>query len=168
VSAGGQLAPATIPHHDQQPRVDTHSRCGYAEIRLTAWAYWAKGQQERLGYPYLSLTYKVMRRRAKRLGVMNPLELELRLKGLTARGSETRSLRPRTVGEVSEAIALVDRIVAVLEHRHKRIIHIEYLSPECPQEAKAAEAGMFVAQYRRALKRAKLAVANRLDLTQHP
>jgi hypothetical protein len=171
VDVSAQLNPTTLSKNNncdslvatRNLKLTAHraARLSHADTRLMAWARWAKQHPESLGYPRLSIIYKVMRRHAKRLGAVRT-SLEARIRGLTARGTETRSLRPRTVGEVPVAINEVDRIVAALDPTQKKIIHIEYLLPEYPEEAKAAEARMYTAEYRRALKRAKLAVADRL------
>jgi hypothetical protein len=130
-----------------------------AENHLTAWAKWAKSQPERLGYPHLSLIYKVMRRRAKR-GASETVEFKH--KGLTARGTETRSLRPSSVGEAPPRVAAADLAVASLDALPRQIIRIEYFNSDYPEEAKAAEAGLYVTMYRRLLTRAKLAVGRYL------
>jgi len=138
------------------------ARLNHVDARLMAWGRWAQQYPDALGYPRLSLIYKVMRRHARRLGALHRT-LEERVRGLTARGTQTRSLRPQSVGEVPHAIQEIDRIVAALESIQRKTIHIEYLLPEYPQEAKAAEAGMYTIEYRRILKRAQRAIADRLS-----
>lgn len=130
----------------------------YADSRLSQWGQWARSQPEYLGYPRLSLIYKVLRRRAKRLGKICHL-VDERIIGLTARGTETRSLRPRLVGEVPQEIAQVDRAVAVLPAIQRQVVRIEYLTSEESVEVKAMLSNMVIVDYRRILRRAKLAIS---------
>jgi hypothetical protein len=131
------------------------------DLRLIRWGRWASEQSSGLGYPHLSLIYKVLRRHAKRLGKLD-VSLEGRLKGLTARGTETRSLRPRLVGEVPPEIAEVDRVVARLPPDVSQILQVEYVRAEEPIEIKAALLDVCITEYKSALRRAKLTVSRRL------
>lgn len=168
------IVQAPLPHRDIYPRESTQSdqrssAVVYAEVRLDAWATWAREYRGALGYPKVSMIYKVLRRKSMRLGgfVERPcLGKEDRPIGLlTAKGSETVSFKPREVGDVPEAIAQIDRVVATMDRVLRRIIQIEYLtSSDLATEQKALTAGMQTSQYRTLLRKAKRAVASALEV----
>lgn len=129
----------------------------YADHRLTAWGSWARRDMERLGYPRLSLIYKVLKRRAQRGARPEGTQL-------TARGSETRSLRPRTVGEMPPSIREVDCAVAKCGIEDREFLKGEYLwHRDLSIELRARLAGCRVAEYRSHLRDLQFVIAQRLD-----
>lgn len=103
----------------------------FAENRLKPWADWARENRAGLGFPTISLLYKAMQMKwvevkEKRAHVVAP---EHRGTGhLTARGKETRSMIPPTIGEVPEAIAEVDAVVAQLPPDLHEVIIADYFT----------------------------------------
>lgn len=89
----------------------------YAENRLFPWAKWARENREKLGVPTVSLLYKAMQSKSVPMRRVHPNVISLHgenVPALTARGKETRSFRPTTIGEVPEAIVEVDEAVGAL------------------------------------------------------
>lgn len=133
----------------------------YAEVRLDAWAAWAREQRTALGYPKVSMIYKVLRRKAMRLGSQVDLpwveKNDRPLGFLTARGTETVSFKPRDVGEVPEAIAEIDAVVATLPDDLHAVLMADYFA-NGPIEVRASVTPWKRARYSQLLECAKYAV----------
>lgn len=133
----------------------------YAEARLDAWATWAREHRAALGYPKVSMIYKVLRRKAMRLGSQVDLPRvgmgDRPLGFLTARGTETVSFKPREVGEVPEAIAEIDSVVATLPADLHAVLMADYFT-QGPIEARARATPWKRARYSQLLECAKYAV----------
>ncbi len=156
--------PAPRAHHPYlvpEKRERRATAVVYAEARLNAWASWAREHRAALGYPSVSLLYKVLRRKAMRLPALvehprldrfdKPIGL------LTAKGTETLSFRPRDVGEVPEAIAEVDAAVASLPDDLHSVLMADYFTPG-PIEVRAKGTRWKRARYSQLLECAKYAV----------
>lgn len=149
----------SVPVATRQRRANL-SLLRHADLRLIQWGRWARSEADYLGYPRLSLIYKILRRRSKRLGVLQKKPYS----GLTARGCETRSLRPRSVGAIDPLIDQVDRVVASLDLPHRTVLRIEYEYTVSEQsvEVKATLLGVCAREYRCRLKAATLLVGRLL------
>ena len=117
---GAALLSAAVEVDERRKRA---AELVYAEERLSAWAEWAKRHRDGLGYPSMSLLYRAMR---EKLGPVDAkkriVEESMRDVTLTARGSATRvSVEPK-VGEIPDAVAEVDVVVARLPHDLRIVI----------------------------------------------
>lgn len=130
----------------------------YAENRLHPWADWARENRAGLGYPTIALLYKAMRQKAV------PLR-ERRLVNhgkLTARGAETHSFLPQTIGEVPEAIMEVDTVVAALPHDLHAVIIADCFTYG-PIEERCRRTPWKRARYSQLLEAAKYAIYTALS-----
>lgn len=132
----------------------------YAENRLAPWGKWSRDNHEQLGLPRVSIIHKITRRRLVRGQKKNRSVL-------SAKGKETLSFRPRTVGVMPEAIAEVDRAVAAIPKRLRLILKIEYIHmPNSGIEGKCMLTRLCRKEYKERLCQAAYAVYLRLeDLT---
>lgn len=141
----------------------------YAETRLNAWAGWAKQYSNHQGYPKISLIYKVMRRKARRLGRIEEHRSSERPTGLlTAQGKETLSFRPPEIGKVPEPIAEVDFVVARLPPDLHEVVMTEYFDDGVRIEDRANATRWGRARYSQLLECAKYVVYASLDTHFHP
>lgn len=129
----------------------------YAERRLSAWSGWARESREQLGLPPISLIYKAMRRKAERIRTQQIAHGALVERALTASGHETRSCIPPTIGDVPEAIAEVDAVVAELRPPLNRVITADYFTYG-PIEVRCKETPWGRARYLQLLESAKYCV----------
>jgi hypothetical protein len=132
----------------------------YAEQRLSAWASWAREGRAALGLPSVSTLYKAMRRKAvrirsKRLELNDP-EAALGPR-LTAHGVETRSFAPHSAGEIPEAIAEVDQVVANLRPDLHEVIIADYFTYG-PIEVRCRQTRFRRARYSQLLEAARYSV----------
>lgn len=133
----------------------------YAENRLAPWAKWAKDHRQALGYPSVSLLFKAMR--MTKVGIIRGrAEPEADEHGeitypINANGHETRSMRPLTVGEVPEAIAEVDIVVAKLPKDLHTVIVADYFTYG-PIEVRCKQTRWKRARYSQLLESAKYSV----------
>lgn len=106
------------------------------EVRLDAWAKWAKRNPENVGYAPVSISHRMMEDR--RLGI--------------------RCDRGSGKVEMPEAIAETDRAVAKLPERLKRVVFADYFE-YAPREMKAKKLGMSARHMRRLLDEANTCLA---------
>lgn len=124
----------------------------YAETRLEPWGKWSRDSAEALGLPKVSIIHKIMRRKLIR-------GLSKNKNKMTAKGKETLSFRPKTIGEATEAVAEVDKAVAEMPQNLIEVVKVEYiLCPGDPIERRCAVAGKSKSAYHRALDTAKYKV----------
>ena len=124
----------------------------YAETRLEAWGKWSRGNSEGLGLPRVSIIHKVMRRKL----VRGPSRNKTRV---TAKGKETLSFRPKTVGTMPEPVSEVDVAVGTLASNLQAILKIEYIDlRNAPAEDRCARAGLGRRRYGQLLECAKYSV----------
>lgn len=122
----------------------------YAENRLFPWAAWARNNRETLGLPTISMLYKAMKQRSKPVGRARDVHL-------TARGNGTRSMQPITVGEVPEAVAEVDLVVARLPEDLHEVLVADFFTYG-PIEVRCRATRWKRARYSQLLECAKYAV----------
>lgn len=124
----------------------------YAEARLEPWGKWSRENGNGLGLPRVSIVHKITKRRLVRGTSRNKTKL-------TAKGKETLSFRPVTVGTIPEEVAEVDKAVGALPLRFKTVISIEYIDCRtAPLEEKCAAAGVSRPTYIKNLRKAKYRV----------
>lgn len=147
------------------PRRPRDAALIYAENRLFPWAQWAKEHRDALGYATVSLLYKAMQ--MTKVGVIRgsayprarpgpdgTLEIDY---PINADGHETRSMRPLGVGEVSDAIAEVDGVVAALPRDLHEVIIADFFTYGCI-EVRCKQTRFKRARYSQLLESAKYAV----------
>lgn len=135
----------------------------YAENRLSPWAKWAREHRDAIGYPTISLLYKAMQ--STKVGIIRGTAIPFAdydnhgevVYPVNADGSETRSMRPREVGEVPEAIAEVDVVVARLPRDLHTVIVADYFTYG-PLDIRARQTPWKPARFRQLLEAAKYAV----------
>lgn len=124
----------------------------YAETRLEPWGKWSRDSAEALGLPKVSIIHKIMRRKLIR-------GLSKNKNKMTAKGKETLSFRPKTIGEATEAVAEVDKSVAVLPSNLQLILKVEYVDYRNARiEDRCAAAGLARRRYGQLLECAKYAI----------
>lgn len=135
----------------------------YAENRLSVWAKWAKDHRHVLGYPTISLLAKAMQ--MTKIGVIRGFAAPYADYGnhgdvvypVNAEGTETRSVRPLSVGEVPAPIAEVDVIVARLPPDLHKVIVTDYFTYG-PIEVRCKETPWKRARYSQLLESAKYSI----------
>lgn len=125
----------------------------YAENRLRPWAAWARENRAGLGYPTIALLYKAMRQKAVPLKERRAVNHGR----FTARGTETHSFLPQTIGEVPEAIMEVDAVVAALPRDLHTVIIADFFTYG-PIEERCRRTPWKRARYSQFLEAAKYAV----------
>lgn len=124
----------------------------YAETRLEPWGKWSRDSAEALGLPRVSIIHKIMRRRLIRGISRNKQKM-------TAKGKETLSFRPKTIGSVPDAVAEVDKSIAALPSNLQLILKVEYIDYRNSRiEERCAAAGLGRRRYGQLLECAKYAI----------
>jgi hypothetical protein len=134
------------------PKSQREAAVLYAETRLEPWGKWSRGNSEGLGLPRVSIIHKIMRRKLIR-------GLSKNKQRLSAKGKETLSFRPRTVGSMPDAVSEVDLAVAALSPNLQIILKIEYIHlRNAPAEDRCAAAGIGRRRYGQLLECAKYSI----------
>jgi hypothetical protein len=162
-SAKAKVVVQVEPEFTPEKRRARDSALIYAENRLSPWAKWAKEHRQALGYPTISLLFKAMQ--STKVGVMRGTATPFAdyanhgevVYPINADGHETRSLRPRTVGEVPEPFAEVDGVVAKLPRDLHTVIIADYFTYG-PIEVRCKQTPWRRARYSQLLESAKYAV----------
>ena len=159
----------TVQHWDGSRHIElTKERSEalvYAEARLRPWANWIRDSRESLGFPTISLLYKAMRQKTVRLRRdpnSNPMSKNAdhtKMGGpeFTAIGKETRSFKPNTVAEPTEAVADVDAVVNTLPKELREVVVADFFVYG-PIETRARSLGLRKATYSALLRAAKYSV----------
>jgi hypothetical protein len=171
VRAKPQRKPTVVTVRMEGPRSAARdSALVYAESRLAPWAKWAQQHREQIGYPTISLLYKAMQ--VTKVGIIRGRaypqadehgQVEY---PINADGHETRSLRPREIGDVPEAIAEVDTAVAKVPQRPRLVLIADYFTYG-PIEERCKRTPYKRARYFQLLEVAKYAVYVQLVALGH-
>ena len=134
------------------PRSPRETAIIYAETRLEPWGKWSRDSANSLGLPRVSIIHKIIRRKLVRGISRNKFKV-------TAKGKETLSFRPRTIGAAPEAVTEVDKAVATLPENLQTVLKVEYIDYRNVRlEDRCAAAGLGRRRYGQLLECAKYAI----------
>lgn len=145
------------------PKSPRETAIVYAETRLEPWGKWSRDSANSLGLPRVSIIHKIIRRKLVRGISRNKSKV-------TAKGKETLSFRPRTIGLAPEAVAEVDKAVALLAENLQVILKVEYIEyRNAPMEDRCLAAGLSKkgsSRYKQLLESAKYSVFAALSVEE--